>query len=88
STPMEATIDHDTAFKAALLDLQEGKTCTDRKAAIPKLVALGDPRAIEPLKRARYRMRGGVLGIGDNNTNTCLKSDADEAIKALGGTVK
>ena len=85
ATPMEATVDRDTAFKAALLDLQDGKTCTDRKAAIAKLVALGDPRAIEPLKRARYRMRGGVLGFGDNNTNNCLKTDADEAIKALGG---
>jgi serine/threonine protein kinase len=87
-SPMEATVDRDTAYKAALLDLQDGKTCTDRKAAIAKLVELGDPRAIEPLKRARYRMRGGVLGIGDSNTNACLKGDADEAIKALGGTVR
>jgi len=84
----EATVDRDTAFKAALLDLQEGKTCTDRKAAIAKLVELGDPRAIEPLKRARYRMRGGVLGIGDSNTNACLKTDADDAIKALGGSLR
>jgi serine/threonine protein kinase len=87
-SPIEATLDRDTAFKAALLDLQDGKTCTDRKAAIPKLVALGDPRAIEPLRRARYRMRGGVLGFGDSNTNNCLRTDADEAIKALGGTVR
>ncbi|HEY6036689.1 MAG TPA: protein kinase [Kofleriaceae bacterium] len=85
---IEATVDRDTAFKAALLDLQDGKTCTDRKAAIPRLVELGDPRAIEPLKRARYRMRGGVLGFGDSNTNGCLKADADEAIKALGGSVR
>jgi len=88
ASPIEATIDRDTAFKAALLDLQDGKTCTDRKAAIAKLVALGDPRAIEPLKRARYRMRGGVLGFGDSNSNACLKTDADDAIKALGGTLK
>ncbi|MEP6860793.1 MAG: protein kinase [Deltaproteobacteria bacterium] len=87
-SPIEATLDRDTAFKAALLDLQDGKTCTDRKAAIPKLVALGDPRAIEPLRRARYRMRGGVLGFGDSNTNGCLRTDADDAIKALGGTVR
>jgi serine/threonine protein kinase len=88
ASPMEATVDRDTAFKAALLDLQDGKTCTDRKGAIAKLVELGDPRAIEPLKRARYRMRGGVLGFGDSNTNGCLKVDADEAIKALGGTLR
>ncbi|MEO6776070.1 MAG: serine/threonine-protein kinase [Kofleriaceae bacterium] len=86
-TPM-AIVDRDTTYKAAMLDLQDGKTCTDRKAAIAKLVELGDPRAIEPLKRARYRMRGGVLGIGDSNTNACLKTEADEAIKALGGTVR
>jgi hypothetical protein len=87
-SPIEATLDRDTAFKAAVLDLQDGKTCTDRKAAIAKLVALGDPRAIEPLRRARYRMRGGVLGFGDSNTNNCLRTDADDAIKALGGTVR
>jgi len=86
--PIIATVDRDTAYKAALLDLQDGKTCTDRKAAVAKLVALGDPRAIDPLKRARYRMRGGVLGIGDSNTNGCLKADAEEAIKALGGTLR
>ena len=33
-------------------------------------------------------MRGGILGIGDSNTNACLKTDADDAIKALGGTLK
>ncbi len=83
-----ATVDQDIQLKAALLDLQDGKTCTDRKAAVAKLVELGDPRAIPPLKSARYRMRGGVLGIGDSNTNGCLKLDAEKAIKALGGTLK
>jgi hypothetical protein len=83
-----ATGDRDNALKAAILDLQSAPTCTDRKTAIPKLVELGDPRAIAPLKAARYRMRGGVLGIGDSNTNACLKPDAEAAIKALGGSLK
>jgi serine/threonine protein kinase len=86
--PVAATVDRDNAMKAALLDLQDSETCTDRRAAIPKLVALGDPRAIAPLKAARYRMRGGILGINDSNTNQCLKADAEDAIKALGGTLK
>jgi len=83
-----ATLDRETVMKAALLDLESSATCTDRKAAIPKLVALGDPRAIAPLKTARFRMRGGLLGFNDSNTNQCLKSDAEDAIKALGGSLK
>jgi serine/threonine protein kinase len=86
--PVEATVDRsdrDTALKAALHDLEASTTCTDRKAAIPKLVELGDPRAIPSLKRARYRMVGGVLGFNESNSNACLKADADAAIKALGG---
>jgi serine/threonine protein kinase len=70
-------------LKAALHDLVNGKTCADRKAAIPRLLALRDPRAIPALKSARYRMRGGVLGIGDENTNSCLTRDAEAAIKTL-----
>ena len=77
------TIDKDKELKALLHDLQMGKSCAERKTAIPKLVELDDPRAIEPLKRARYRMVGGVLGIGDSNANHCLKADAEAAIKAL-----
>ena len=46
----------------------------------------GDKRAIAPLKKARYRMRGGVLGIGDKNTNSCLKAAAEAAIKQLSGS--
>ena len=45
-------------------------------------------QTIPALKKARGRYRGGVLGIGSSNTNACLKSDADTAIQALGGTLK
>src|SRR5690606_41919560 len=80
--------DKETRLKAALHDLENGKTRADRKAAIPTLVEIGDERAIPALKKARRRMRGGVLGIGDNNTNACLKSDAETAIQALGGSLR
>jgi len=70
-------------YQAALRDLTRGKTCPDRRDAVQRLRALGDPRAIGPLKRARYRMRGGVLGIGDSNTNSCLRADAEAAIAEL-----
>ena len=43
---------------------------------------------IPALKKARRRMRGGILGIGDSNTNNCLKKDAEAAILALGGDLK
>jgi hypothetical protein len=29
-----------------------------------------------------------VLGIGDNNTNACLKGDAEKIIQALGGSLR
>ena len=79
--PSEA--DREIMMKAALHDLQAGSNCEERRSAIPKLLDLDDERAIPALKRARYRMRGGILGIGDDNTNACLKADAEAAIKAL-----
>jgi hypothetical protein len=75
-------------FKAAAYELDKGKTCEARKAAVAKLRDLGDARAVPLLKRARYRMRGGVLGVGDANTNKCLKADAEAAMAALGAPVK
>jgi hypothetical protein len=81
-------VDKATRLKAALHDLENGKTCADRKAAIPTIVQVGDPDAIPVLKKARHRMRGGVLGIGDSNTNACLKADAEAAVTALGGTLR
>ena len=76
--------DREVELKALLHDLATGRTCAARRAVIPKLVELDDPKAIRALKSARYRMRGGVLGIGASNTNACLKKDADAAIKVLG----
>ena len=55
----------------------------DRRGAVADLRALGDKRAIPALKKARYRMRGGVLGFGNSNTNSCLKNEAEEAVSYL-----
>lgn len=82
------TIDRDMELKALLHDLQNGKTCAERKAAIGKLVELDDARAVEPLRRARYRMVGGVLGIGADNANYCLKAEAEAAIKKIAPPTK
>ncbi len=84
--PTLATVD--TQLKALLHDLDTLATCPERKAVIGKLVDLGDDRAIGPLKAARFRMRGGVLGFRQSNTNRCLKLEAEAAIKSLGGTLK
>jgi serine/threonine-protein kinase len=79
----EPAADREQKLKALLHDLQNGKTCAARKAAIAPLVELGDRRAIEPLRTARYRMVGGIAGIGADNANACLTRDAEAAIKTL-----
>ena len=88
SQPMTVPRDTEAQLKSLLYDLQSGRTCADRKTAIPKLVELHDPRAIPALKAARFNMHGGVLGINQDNWNACLKTDAEAAVKALGGTIK
>jgi eukaryotic-like serine/threonine-protein kinase len=73
----------DAALEAALKVLQKGRRCKDRKLAVEQLRVLGDKRAIPPLTKARRRMAGGILGIGQENINACLTKDADAAIAYL-----
>jgi serine/threonine-protein kinase len=70
---------------AQLLDrLQNAASCEERREAVLGLHALGDPRAVPHLRKARYRGEGGlVFGIGARNANRCLRKEADEAIEAL-----
>jgi serine/threonine protein kinase len=63
------------ALKAALHDLEHGRTCAARKIAVKQLRELGDRRAIPHLRTARDR-RG-------RNGNACLKLDAVRAIMLL-----
>jgi excinuclease UvrABC helicase subunit UvrB len=74
---------HEASFQATVRELHGGTTCEARRAAVRRLHRMNDQRAIVELRRARYRMRGGVLGIGDHNTNACLKEDAIAAIEYL-----
>jgi hypothetical protein len=68
---------HDASLKAALHDLEQGATCTDRKNAIARLVELRDPKAIPAIKKARAR----------GKANACLRATANEALKALAGRI-
>ncbi|MEM7437221.1 MAG: hypothetical protein AAF436_18845, partial [Myxococcota bacterium] len=74
-------VDHLASYT---LDLKQGATCADRKAAISKLRALGDKRAVPALRKARNRPRGG-LGRKRVNTNACLRAAANEAVRHLQG---
>jgi len=80
--------DRGARMKELVDQLTKGKTCADRKAAVGELSDLGEPDAIPHLKRARFRMRGGIAGFGSSNTNSCLKAAAEAAIKKLGGSLK
>jgi hypothetical protein len=67
-----------------LLDLEQGETCLLRKDAVGKLRALGNKKAIPPLRRARKRIRTeGAFVKRKVNTNACLRTDAAEAIRYL-----
>jgi tetratricopeptide (TPR) repeat protein len=54
------------------LDLVQARACADRRAAVAKLRALGDARAIPDLDKARGR-----------KVNECLAKDAEDAIRYL-----
>ena len=75
---------HDTAAElefGQLTDtLEHGRTCKERGEAVAGLRALGDPRAIEPLRHARDR-RGGFLGL--ERTNGCIARAIADALRAL-----
>lgn len=72
-------------LQAAVEELQSGTSCSERKKAVARLRSLKDKRAIPPLDKARYRMRGGIAGLGAKNSNGCLRSDAEDAIRYLRG---
>jgi hypothetical protein len=70
-------------YPVALQALSKAVTCPARKAALARLVELDDPNAIPFIKKAKYRMYGGLLGIGEKNANDCLAADVDPAVKQL-----
>ena len=70
-------------YPVALQALTKAATCPARRAALARLVALDDAKAIPFIKKAKYRMYGGVLGIGEKNANECLAYEVDPAVKQL-----
>lgn len=67
---------HDTELSLALHDLETGATCDDRMHAIERLLELRDANAVTALRTARVR-----------RDNSCLRSAAAQAIKALDGRI-
>jgi tRNA A-37 threonylcarbamoyl transferase component Bud32 len=65
------------------LDLQQGRTCAERRAAVQTLGTSGNKRAVEPLTRAR-RVTGGFVGSLLGGGNRCIRKDIDVALEALG----
>lgn len=66
------------------LDLRQGESCQQRKAAVADIRGLRDKRAIPALRQARKRIRNeGGAGRKKVNTNACLSADANEAIRYL-----
>ena len=73
-------IDREAPLAAVLRELESGKTCGERKAAIATLLDrrdLRDPRVVAALRRARDRVAPG------EDSNACLKAEADRAVKQL-----
>jgi hypothetical protein len=62
------------------LDLAELKSCEQRREVVARLRALGDKRAIGPLKSALAR-KGGFFA--NRNSNKCLRPQAEAAIRHL-----
>lgn len=67
---------HDAELALAVHDLDAGATCTDRLAAVQRLIELRDPNAVSALRSARVR-----------KDNACLRGAAAQAIKTLDGRI-
>ncbi len=64
------------------LDLDQETTCERRRDVVAKLRAVGDPKAIPVLERAKIKI-GRVGNFRNKPMNACLVDDADAAIAYL-----
>jgi len=64
------------------LDLEQAKTCDEKREAVVALGDTGQEAAIEPLKKARRS--GGALGKFFGLGNECVRKDIKEALEKLG----
>jgi serine/threonine protein kinase len=69
--------------KSYSLDLQQGRTCEARRAAVAGLGATRDARIIEILRKAR-RSGGGLLGDIFGGANRCIRKDIDAVLQDMG----
>jgi len=77
-------VDKVDRLKAYSLDLDQAPKCEQRRAAVAKLRALRDKRAIPALTRAQRRLRkGGILDLETVNANACLVDEAKAAVAEL-----
>ena len=65
------------------LDLDQERSCADRKKVVGEIAALRDERAIPILEAARTRVRRAGFFRRRRNTNSCLTEDIDRAIAQL-----
>ncbi len=75
-------IDKLDLFTMYTLDLDQESSCEKRKEVVGKLRAMGDPRAIPALDRAKTRL-GKTGQWRGKPVNQCLFEDADAAITYL-----
>jgi len=73
----DPAVEQGAALKKALDQLDGGKTCADRRAALAPIEALGDKNAIPALEKAKARKGDGDAGNG------CLVKDADKLLDKL-----
>jgi serine/threonine protein kinase len=66
------------------LDLTQAHSCDEKREAVEKLGQTGDPRAIEPLRRARSERRTFLGGLLGNGGYECVRKEIDAALTALG----
>jgi serine/threonine-protein kinase len=69
--------DREPQLTGLLRELERGKTCAERRAAVTQLIELRDRRAIPPLKLAHDRSAGG------DDSNACLRAEAERALQVL-----
>jgi serine/threonine-protein kinase len=70
---LDAQVDWLTAYTR---DLEDGEQCMDRKEAVAKLHALGDPRAIPALEKASARK----INKPRSRSNACLQAEAQQTM--------
>jgi hypothetical protein len=68
------------------MDLAQARTCDEKRVAVRKLGETGDPRAIEPLRRARSERRSFLGGLLSTSGNACVIKDIDAALTSLGAS--